>query len=174
MNFIQVLNYNSLQAIQNHELGEIAKVMDIEKYYIYTEKGWQEFNIESDGIQVSLYQMNKQVISQLPTLNDEGIKEAKQIIKDYVYSDEHQDDYYMLLCHELKYFTVFIGDSDCGREDVIENVIIDCLKSVGEIKSIEITDDKEAVEIWVTIPEDNDTYVMYLFDYGRGVVPCRI
>ena len=173
MNFIEVLNYNSLQAVQNHELGEIAKVMDVDKYYIYTEQGWQEFNIDSDGINVSLYDMNKQIISQLPTLNEEGIKEAKQIIKDYVYSKEHEDDYYMLLCHELKYFTVFTNDLECSPDEVIENVIIDCLNSVGEIKSIEPTEDKEAIEIWITEPEGN-TYVMYFFDYGRGIVPCRI
>lgn len=173
MNFIEVLNYNSLQAVQNHELGEIAKVMDVDKYYIYTEQGWQEFNIDSDGINVSLYDMNKQIISQLPTLNVEGIKEAKQIIKDYVYSKEHEDDYYMLLCHELKYFTVFTNDLECSPDEVIENVIIDCLNSVGEIKSIEPTEDKEAIEIWITEPEGN-TYVMYFFDYGRGIVPCRI
>ncbi len=173
MNFIQVLNYNSLQAVQNHELGEIAKVMDVDKYYIYTEKGWTEFNVEGEGINVSLYDMNKQIVSQLPALNEEGIKEAKQIIRDYVYSEQHEDDYYMLLCHELKYFTVFANDIECSREEVIENVIIDCLNSVGEIKSIEPTEDKEAIEIWITEPEGG-TYVMYFFDYGRGIVPCRI
>ena len=173
MNCIQVLNYSSLQAVQNHEIGEIAKVMDTEKYYIYTEKGWSEFNIENEGLNMSLYEMNKQIVSQMPKLNEEGLKEAKQIIRDYVYGEVHQDDYYMLLCHELRYFTVFINDMDCNKEDVIENVIIDCLNSVGEIKSIEPTEDKEAIEIWITEPE-GDTYVMYFFDYGRGIVPCRI
>lgn len=173
MNFIQVLNYNSLQAVQNHEIGEIAKVMDVDKYYVYTEQGWQEFDVASDGINVSLYDMNKQIISQLSALDEEGIKEAKQIIKDYVYSEKHEDDYYMLLCHELKYFTVFASDLECGPDEIIENVIIDCLNSVGEIKSIEPTEDKEAIEIWITEPEGG-TYVMYFFDYGRGIVPCRI
>lgn len=173
MNFIQVLNYNSLQAVQNHEIGEIAKVMDEDKYYIYAENGWQEFVVENDGIHVSLYDMNKQIVSQLPVLNEEGLKEAKQIIRDYVYSENHQDDYYMLLCHELKYFTVFVNDMECGLDEVIDKTIIDCLSSVGEIKSIEPTEDEEAIEIWITIPE-GDTYVMYFFDYGRGVVPCRI
>ena len=171
MNYIQVLNYNSLQAIQNHEIGEIAKVMDVDKYYIYTNKGWQEFDEENPGI--TLYEINKLIISQLPTLNEESIKKAKQIIKDYVYNEEHEDDYYMLLCHELKYFTVFVNDLECNTDEVIENVIIDCLNSVGEIKSIELTEDKEAIEIWITDPE-GDTYVMYFFDYGRGIVPCRI
>ena len=131
----------------------------------------QDTNLENTQMEIDDMKANE--TNQMPKLNEEGLKEAKQIIRDYVYSEVHQDDYYMLLCHELRYFTVFVNDMDCNKEDVIENVIIDCLNSIGEIKSIEPTEDKEAIEIWITEPE-GDTYVMYFFDYGRGIVPCRI
>ena len=172
MDYIIVKEKYELPFLSNVKQGEMALVESTGESFVYNGTNWNPVKIENN-LQMQLYDMNKQIISQLPALNEEGIKEAKQIIKDYVYSKEHEDDYYMLLCHELKYFTVFASDLGCNPDEVIESVIIDCLNSVGEIKSIEPTEDKEAIEIWITEPEGG-TYVMYFFDYGRGIVPCRI
>ena len=50
-----------------------------------------------------------------------------------------------------------------------DDLIIECAKCLGEIKSIELVDG--AVEIWVTDPFD--TYVMYFFPYDGGVEACQ-
>lgn len=173
-NFIKLENKNILDNLQNHEIGEVAYITDTKEFYTYKEnEGWVKMNTDSDLFQFSLYQMNQMVLRELPKLSDEDLIKAKQTISDYVYSLEHNDDYFMLLCHELKYFTVFTKDEECNEEEKITNVLIECVNSIGDIKSIERTNDTEAIEIWITTPED-ETYVMYFFDYGKGIVPCRI
>lgn len=171
-NFIQLESKTILDNLRNHEKGEIAYVKDENKYYVFKDE-WVEVEPSKEILGMSLYEMNKMVLGQLPKLDAKAIAEAKTAIYDYVHDKDHADDYYMLLCHELKYFTVFVNDENCDDGNSIEIALMDCLSYVGEIKSIERTEDKQAIEIWVTTPED-DTYVMYFFDYGRGIVPCRI
>ena len=40
------------------------------KYMIWHEGAWNEIKMESGGINMGLYDMNKQIISQLPILED--------------------------------------------------------------------------------------------------------
>lgn len=173
MQSITVMNMNSLHAIQHHEIGEVAYVQDIEKYYIYTEGGWVLWNpsiapTDSD-IQMSLYEMNKQLIAQLPTLEGIKLDEARLTLSHYVNGLEHSDEYYMLLCYDLRYFTMFARDQK--YEENIVDAIMDCLSYVGEIKSVEESEDGQAIEIWIV--SEGEAYVMYFFDYGRGVVLCQ-
>ena len=48
--------------------------------------------------------------------------------------------------------------------------VIDCLKNIGdEIKSIQKTDDEDAIECWVIPKDRNDPVVLYFFPYDYGV-----
>lgn len=173
MQSIQVSNLSSLHALQNHEIGEIAWVQDIEKFYIYTSDGWTQWqpNVESteSDINLSLYEVNRQIIAQMPTLKDVPLEEARLTLSHYVNGLDHNDDYYMLLCYDLRYFTMFARDQK--YEENIVDAIMDCLSYIGEVKSVEESADGQAIEIWVT--KDDEAYVMYFFDYGRGVVLCQ-
>lgn len=173
MQSIQVSNLSSLHALQNHEIGEIAWVQDIEKFYIYTPDGWTQWqpNVESteSDINLSLYEVNRQIIAQMPTLKDVQLEEARLTLSHYVNGLDHNDDYYMLLCYDLRYFTMFARDQK--YEENIVDAIMDCLSYIGEVKSVEESADGQAIEIWVT--KDDEAYVMYFFDYGRGVVLCQ-
>lgn len=173
MKSVVVTNLNSLHALQNHEVGEVAYVEDIEKFYIYTPNGWVQWQpdvapTESD-IQLSLYEVNKQIIAQLPTLSGVQLDEAKLTLSHYVNGLDHNDDYYMLLCYDLRYFTMFARDQK--YEENIVDAIMDCLSYVGEVKSVEESEDGQAIEIWIV--SEGEAYVMYFFDYGRGVVLCQ-
>ena len=168
MNCIRVANMNSLQALQQHEKGEVAWVEDIEKFYIWNDE-WELLDTSNAGVNLSLYEVNKQVIVQLPTLKDVELEAARSTLLHYVNNLEHKDDYYMLLCYDLRYFTMFVRDQK--YEENIVDAIMDCLSYVGEVKSVEESSDGHAIEIWVT--RDNEAFVMYFFDYGRGVVLCQ-
>ena len=48
------------------------------------------------NLNMSLYDINKQVISQLPDLDQNGIVEAKTLISEYAIGN-----YFMLLCREI-------------------------------------------------------------------------
>lgn len=168
MDFIRVSNLNSLNALQQHEEGEIAWVEDVEKFYIWND-GWTILDTKSTGVNLSLYEVNKQVIAQMPTLSGADLEAARLTLSHYVNGLDHSDDYYMLLCYDLRYFTMFARDQK--YEENIVDAIMDCLSYVGEVKSVEESADGQAVEIWVT--KDEEAYVMYFFDYGRGVVLCQ-
>lgn len=116
------------------------------------------------GINLSLYEMNKQVISQLPEIEDIAVLTP---IRKYKNKD---GKYFMLLCRDLNYYTLFVIDLESDVR--IEQEVLECLKELGRIKSVEEFEDKKLVEIWVQ-PEDSDPVVMYFFNYDRGVIPCH-
>ena len=116
------------------------------------------------GMNLSLYEMNKQVISQLPEIEDIAVLTP---IRKYKNKD---GKYFMLLCRDLNYYTLFVIDLESDVR--IEQEVLECLKELGTIKSVEEFEDKNLVEIWVQ-PEDSDPVVMYFFNYDRGVIPCH-
>ena len=73
----------------------------------------------------------------------------------------------MLLCRDLNYYTMFILNEDGPN---FEDEVVECLRVLGEIKSIEIYE--ELIECWITDAE-NTAHVAYLFDYSQGVIECQ-
>ena len=169
MDLIRIANLNSLNALQNHEEGEIAWIEDIEQFRMWRNGEWVVFDPKTDGVNLSLYEVNKQVIAQMPTLSGKDLEEARLTLSHYVNGLNHSDDYYMLLCYDLRYFTMFARDQK--YEENIVDAIMDCLSYVGEVKSVEQSTDGQAIEIWIV--SEGEAYVMYFFDYGRGVVLCQ-
>jgi hypothetical protein len=109
---------------------------------------------------MDLYDMNKQIISQLPDLTDWDRVETTLLDFD----NKWYNDYYMLYGKEISYFTVFkIKESSAfGRE------VIDVIKNVGAVKAIDLTEAADAIEVWV-IYKDEPT-CLYLFAYDSGIV----
>ena len=61
-----VANKASLYALQNHEPGEMAYCEDTGEIYIWDEEyGWSLMTAENKGLELNLYDLNKNVISQL-------------------------------------------------------------------------------------------------------------
>lgn len=130
----------------------------------------KEGNKASGNIQMNLYDLNKQIISQLPSMTDEDLCSAMEVINDY--KNERNEKYYMLLCNELKYYTLFAVQANPQGYLSLGHEVTLCLKEFAdEVKVIDITEDQQAVEIWIT--KDEETYVMYLFGYERGVIECE-
>ena len=121
--------------------------------------------VKMDGnIEMSLYDMNKQIMFQMPELSEEKIVEAKELIKTY-----HQNianKYYMLLCNEYKYYTIF--NCEFPDQEKLEEVVFECLNNVGTIVAVDPTEDGAAVEIWVKFKEE--AKVFYFFGYDKGVI----
>lgn len=132
-------------------------------------EGWQHIPEESDetSIGMNMYDINKQIISQLPTIEEADIVAVKrEIIRRYC--DQMGSEYYMLLCRDINYYTVF--RMDAGAAERIEDALIDCANYIGQIKSIGLIEDEQALELWMTGEED--TYVAYFFPYDNGVIVC--
>lgn len=115
-------------------------------------------------MEMTLYDFNKQVISQQKPLTEEGLEEGQKTIKGYI--DATDNTYYMLLCNDIKYYTLF-ARGDEGESCDFE--VINVLQELGPIKAIVDIDD--AVEIWIEY--EDEVYVMYFFAYDRGVIECQ-
>ncbi len=119
-------------------------------------------------LQMNLYDVNKQIMSQLPTLDEEQMKTAKKVICDYIVNGAQE--FYMLLGRDINYYTVFqiTGEGNSAASEILE-----CANYLGDIKSVEKTEDG-AIEIWVHSREEDSTpTVLYLFIYDLGVIKCK-
>ena len=123
----------------------------------------------SGNLQMNLYDLNKQIISQMPTLDEDGINLALMIIAAYIKNTENK--YYMLLCKDINYYTLFNISTTITEPYACEEVLA-CAGDLGVLKSVEVNDN-DAVEIWVQ-DEQGEAMVMYLFPYDAGVVECTL
>lgn len=124
----------------------------------------------------TLYDLNKGLVQQNEIKLSEGILNSKkEIIKNFVIKNENT--YYMLLSNERKDYTIFTmgltgPDEKYSYEDKskkLASVLIDeCLINRGEIRGIDITKDKGAIEIWMSIKEES--YVYYFFPYDAAII----
>lgn len=118
----------------------------------------------------TLYDFNKQLMSQTKELRRIDFKDSLNQIKDFI--KEKDNKYFMLLCKERSDYTVFVlfKNEDFDRQ-VFKKELSECLINRGQILSIEKTKDKQAYEIWIKI--DEEAFVYYLFPYDLGVIEVK-
>ena len=122
------------------------------------------------NIQMNMYDLNKQFMSQLATLSDEDLENSREVIRKYFQTQ--QNEYYMLLCKDISYYTLFHINNKI-TEPAAADEVIECVKSIGAVKAIDLTEGESAIEIWVQ-EEEHDPMVMYLFAYDTGVIECAL
>jgi hypothetical protein len=110
---------------------------------------------------MGLYDMNKQIISQLPYMEDFE-KAMDDICTLY---ETYHNKYFMLYGKEISYFTVFkiIEPQYFGEE------VLACCLNVGPVKAMDLTEAGDAIEVWVQ-PENSEPTCLYLFPYDSGTV----
>ena len=155
-----------LQSLRNHKEGEVAYAADTDKYYKYEEGEWKETEIENpptrEQLNMTLYDMNKQLAKQMPPFDEARIKAMLESLKEWKQDDVNL---YMLYGKEISYFTLF--QKHVLAKDNFIQALFECLNSFEGIYSFEIVDDNTA-EIWVKY--EDDATCMYLFNYDAGVV----
>ena len=123
----------------------------------------------SGNFGMSLYDINKSIFKSLPAMSETTMGEHfdRYVVPLLSNTCSH---YYMLLCNELKYYTLFHVIDDYPHRSVVYE-LFDCLKDFCDnVKDISLTEAEDAIEIWFT--KDEETYVMYFFDYAGGVIHC--
>lgn len=118
--------------------------------------------------QTTLYEMNQQLIAQLPEIN---MKVAEKNFRRWYSNFNHNDTYFMLLNNDLHYYTLF-ANTIVHDEDAVDNFwaeLLDVLSYCGTIKVME-EDTNGAFAIWVIWEETGVPEQFYLFPYDRGVV----
>ena len=118
----------------------------------------------------TLYDVNKNlVLKNEIELTDGILNSKKEIIINFM--RQINNSYYMLLCNEKKDYTVFKmndKDNDNSIREIVSILINECLKNRGEIRGIDVTKDKSAIEIWLIIEEE--AYCYYFFPYDAAII----
>lgn len=93
---------------------------------------------------------------------------TKEIVEDMIDKLECGGQYWMLLCHDRRDYTIFnvIAVSD---NTTIEAELRPTLNNRGSVLSIEKQADG-AWEIWIRDFETEENFAYYLFQYDRGVI----
>lgn len=126
----------------------------------------EQTNVLNLGTQ---YEFSKNMVSQLPALNEGNLNSKKEIIKNFII--KQNNFYYMLLCNEQKDYTVFHWNNICddtGAMEIAKILVDECLKNRGEIRGIDLTENKDAIEIWLYI--DEEAFVYYFFPYDEAII----
>lgn len=152
--------------------GEVAYCKDTNQTFTWHDNQWQEIkvNFEGDAIHMSLYELNAQIMEQLPNHTTEQLQDDIKLINEY--DQNKYGKYYMLLCSEYNYYTVLVNtNSYLNNMDTLGEAVIDCLNNIGAVRSCDYDNInlKSAVDIWVKIP-NKEIYCFHLFKYDEGIV----
>ena len=121
----------------------------------------------------NLYDMNKQLMEKEPEITDAELQVAKEHLRTWI-TNNFKQKYLMLLCHELRDYTLFNLDRTSSwaiakpqtvystAEDIIE-----CMTNRGTLLVMDEQEDG-AWELWIRNPEGCFAY--YLFPYGSAVI----
>ena len=113
----------------------------------------------------SAYEINKNLVEKYEKeLTSEELNQKKEELLTFL--DAKNDNYYMLLCNDRKDYTVFRLVED--KNELINILVDECLLNRGAVKGIDLTEDKYAMEIWLSI--DNEAFCYYFFPYGEAVI----
>ena len=82
MNYIIVKEKYELPFLSNVKQGEMALIESTGESFVYNGTNWNPVKIENN-LQMQLYDMNKQIISQLGPLNEESIKKSIKLIDSF-------------------------------------------------------------------------------------------
>ena len=116
------------------------------------------------------YEFSKSLVAQLKDLEQGVINSKKEVLVNYL--RKIKATYYMLLCNERKDYTIFRvtenKDLEVQYKEIVSILVDECLVNRGGIRGIDLTENKDAVEIWLYI--DEEAFVYYFFPYDEAVI----
>lgn len=164
MAFLRVTDLTHLNALQIHEENEMAYVESEQQYYRWHEGTWEQVEIKGSGLTINLYDLNKSVMSQLPPKEVENYRTA---FADFAASQKAH--YYILFSFKAHYYTLFAQDPHEALS--FEDALIEILEGFeGNIYSIELKEEYQCVEMWISMAQDEEPDLYILAPYDEGVV----
>ena len=162
---LRVKDLKTLRKLKaNNKLNELALVEETRAMYKWDGSNWQSY-VSPKGVNTTLYEINKTAVTGLPECKEDELSNKESELTNW--RNETNKEYYMLLSNEEHYYTVF---ATTGEGQPFGTEVIDCLKTRGQIKSIDLLENG-SYECWIT--HDNNSYVYYLFSYEEGVIKCH-
>ena len=113
------------------------------------------------------YEINKNLVEKYEKeLTTKELQNKKTEIINFI--QETKGQYYMLLCNDKKDYTIFNILNKNNIKEMTNILVDECLTNRGIIKGIDLTKDKCAIEIWLSI--ENEAFCYYFFKYDDAVI----
>ena len=119
----------------------------------------------------TVYEINKNLMRREEKLSKPAFANKLKLVKNFFLKNEK---YFMLLCNDLKDYTVFVMEnvSEAGGDQVIKD-FKECLINRGETLSIDYAPgDQNAFEIWIR-DDSGEPFCYYLFPYDSAVIEVK-
>ena len=121
----------------------------------------------------NLYDINKQLMEQEPEISSEELQTAKENLREWLTHNFNQK-YFMLLCHELRDYTLFnLDKTDTWKMAKPQTIftaaedIIECMTNRGTLLVVDQQEDG-VWELWIR--NSSGCFAYYLFPYGTAVL----
>lgn len=168
------LNY-LIEKVNRFKEGEIVYLTDLNKYVIYHNCQWEDlsdFQVKGENnITMSNYDLNKQIISQLPIQDD--LTQSKNVIEKFINDNAHSNNF-MLLCKDISYYTIFRKTDNFNAHYATSgDAVLNCANDVGDIIAVDYMDSTNTVEIWIRTYNNQDNICMVLFDCEDFIVTFK-
>ena len=125
------------------------------------------------NVSMSLYEINQSLMNQSPVFTEEQRGELQDKLNSFV--QKHSDSkYFMMLCREINYYTIFTPGSDPDFESFGNAIITLADEWNTEIVAGDDFDDR--FEVWlrgaglVEEEEEAQAHCFLIFPYDQGVV----
>lgn len=119
----------------------------------------------------TMYDINASLVKQYPPLKWQGLQNARSLIN--TFHEKHKNRYYIALCHNIRYFTVYDTSPNDIKIDIsvtLGKEVIDCTKNIGEILDVQLSDNEYSVEIWFKTDSERGAECLILIPYDKGIV----
>ena len=146
------------KVMRHYQDGDIAVISSEHKVYTYQHGDW---TIPKTGVDVSLMDLNEQIMSQQPNMTD--FTKFKEDFNKFITDDI--DLSYVLIQHDYHYITIFLKNNDANIS--LYDGIMECIKNIGPIKGYDIYTGSH-IEIWIETPKGVKMFI--LFPYEEGMV----
>lgn len=111
---------------------------------------------------MTLYEFNQAGYLSMRKMTKKELQDKSKDIQKFI--DNNKGKYFMLVCNELKYYTLF--HTDPKKIFPITTELLSIVIELGDLKAIEIND--SMVEFW--IQKDGECHMYAFFNYDRGVI----
>ena len=160
-----VKSMSILNALKNHEVGEVIFVEDENKLMIYTEDNtWVELdsskiNVDNSGLKMSEYELCKMSLASMNTLTKEQLVELGKKIDAWDFNEHLDTECYLLYGQEKHIFEVF-QPKEGSEYKMLSEALFDNLKRFGDIYRIDFGD--SGLEIWIKYQDQEPTFLMLM------------
>lgn len=116
---------------------------------------------------MNLYELNKAAYASFKPLDIFTLNARKEEFEKFLAKGK----YYMLLCNELKYYTVFVKQKENNFHQIATE-FISIVMELGEVLDIEYSKTMTAYEVWIRDKVTKEINMYALFNYDGGVIEC--